>query len=128
MSKVAWPHWSHHCAIVSALNKCSSGSPYIWGCWPSMAETTVVNDRGGARITRRRGSFIAKLLGQDFHFGEKPLPIRTPRKRSFEGMRRGSIRPKRGTLEKEAIVPKPCSRRTKAGIGGLLRMLHRRDG
>src|SRR4051812_47907221 len=38
--------------MVASQNRCVSGNPYSSGCWPSIAQTMEVNERGGARITR----------------------------------------------------------------------------
>ena len=49
IGKVAFAHNCHHSAIVSTPSNCSSGTPYICGCCPSIPATTEENERGDAR-------------------------------------------------------------------------------
>ena len=52
-------HCCHHSANVSAPKRCTSGKSHHLRCCPSIADTTVVNDRGGPRMTR--SEFIISL-------------------------------------------------------------------
>src|SRR5215472_7955088 len=41
---------SHHSARVRAPKSSVSGNPYIWGCWPIIADITEEKERGTASM------------------------------------------------------------------------------